>query len=154
MASYFTSMWETIRVFWWGSSSTPDPSESPDKHNIPVTKPAPALVVQEGKSPAQSLVNSHSVHQIPSQHYSPTDPEEIAKVDKIYFNVKCARTIMEVGVFPQEKISVLLNEACDMEGKKPEKMILVYEGEILDVNERVCHYGLRRGTTLNLIYDA
>ncbi|XP_077086763.1 uncharacterized protein LOC143738627 isoform X2 [Siphateles boraxobius] len=154
--SYFSSLWEKISrvISWWwrSSSSTPDPSESPDKHDIRKPAPASVPVVQEGNSPAQSPVNSHSVHQIPSQHYSPTDPEEIAEVEKIYLNVKCAGKSMEVVVFPREKISVLHKDACDIAEKKPEKMNLVYEGEILDVNERVCHYGLRGGTTLNLIH--
>lgn len=173
--------------------------------DFPVTKPAQALVsvVQEGNSPAQSTVNSHSglsalwdevpnrsntdwvslrnmshithyqcieafkpvwteiwfmmhnillgswcmcsqghyikslfysvvsVHQIPSQYYpnSLTDLSEIAEVEKIYLKVKCAGKITEVGIFPQEKISVLLKEVCDMAGKKPEIMTLVYEGK-------------------------
>ncbi|CAM4514352.1 unnamed protein product [Leuciscus chuanchicus] len=155
----FCIEWEA-GVFWWGSSSSTSdqtkPSESSDKHDIPVTKPAQALVpvVLEGSSLAQSPVNSHSVHQIPSQYYpdSLTDPDEIAKVEKIYLKVKCAGKITEVDIFPQEKISVLLKEACDMAGKKPERMTLIYEGKHLDVDEKVCHYSLRRGTIVNLIH--
>ncbi|KAG1959232.1 hypothetical protein F2P79_007024 [Pimephales promelas] len=90
--------------------------------------------------------------QIPSQYYPNTDPDEIAEVEKINLYVKCAGKTMEVEVFPMENISVLLKEACDRSGKKPEKMTLVYKGKYLDGNENVCHYGLRRGTTLNLIY--
>jgi len=70
-----------------------------------------------------------SVHQIPSQYYPNTDPDEIAEVEKINLYVKCAGKTMEVEVFPMENISVLLKEACDRSGKKPEKMTLVYKGK-------------------------
>ncbi|KAK7177037.1 hypothetical protein R3I93_001094 [Phoxinus phoxinus] len=157
---YFTSLWENFcPVSCWGSSSsTPDqtePSESSHKHDIPVTKPAQALVSEEGNRPAQSTVNSHSVPQIPSQYsISLNDTEEIAEVEKIYINVKCAGKIMKVDVFPLEKISVLLKEACDRAEKKPERMTLVYDGKHLDVNETVRHYGLRGGTTVNMIHKS
>ncbi|KAK7177039.1 hypothetical protein R3I93_001095 [Phoxinus phoxinus] len=154
---YFTILWENFSpVSWWGSSSsTPDqtePSESSHKHDIPVTKPAQALVSEEGNRPAQSTVNSHSVPQIPYYPISLTDPNEIAKVEKIYINVRCAGKITEVDVFPLEKISVLLKEACDRAEKKPERMTLVYEGKHLDVNKTVRHYGLRGGITVNMIH--
>lgn len=71
-----------------------------------------------------------SVPQIPSQYpNSLTDTDEIEEVEKIYLNVKCNGKIMEVEVFPLEKISVLLMEACDRAGKKPERMRLVYKGK-------------------------
>ncbi|KAK9971414.1 hypothetical protein ABG768_024781, partial [Culter alburnus] len=67
--------------------------------------------------------------QIPSQYYPNylTDPDEIAEVDKINLYVKRAGKIMEVDMFPMESISVLLKEACESAGKKPEKMSLIFE---------------------------
>lgn len=58
-----------------------------------------------------------------------SDPDETAEVDRINIIVKCAGKTMEVDMFPLESISVLLKEACDWAGKKPEKMKLVYEGK-------------------------
>lgn len=58
-----------------------------------------------------------------------SDADETAEVDKINIIVKCAGKTTEVDMFPRESISVLLKEACDRAGKKPEKMALVYEGK-------------------------
>ncbi|KAK2913346.1 hypothetical protein Q8A67_001745 [Cirrhinus molitorella] len=142
-------------VFWWNR----EPSESSNKNDIPVTRSSQTLVseVQEGSRPAQTPVNSHSGYSdhlhIPPQCYSNysssfNDPDETAKVDRINIIVKCAGKTTEVDMYPLERISVLLKDACEQAGKKPEKMSLVYEGNCLDVNKTVSQYGLRGGTTL------
>ena len=158
--SYASSLVDKISsIFWWtGSSSSPanqtEPSESSDKNDVPITKPHILVSgVQEGSSPEQTH-SGHSDHpRIPPPYCSNsfTDPNEIAKVDKINLRVKCAGKTMEVDMFPLEKISVLLEEACEWYGKKPEKMSLVYAGNYMDVNMTVSHYGLRGGTTVHLI---
>lgn len=77
------------------------------------------------KSLFWSLMSDHP--HIPPQHSNSFS--ETAEVDKINIIVKCAGKTTEVDMFPQESISVLLKEACDRAGKKPEKMSLVYEGK-------------------------
>lgn len=76
-----------------------------------------------------ALISDHPRIPPPYCSNSFTDPNEIAKVDKINLRVKCAGKTMEVDMFPLEKISVLLEEACEWYGKKPEKMSLVYAGK-------------------------
>ncbi|KAL0189670.1 hypothetical protein M9458_016769, partial [Cirrhinus mrigala] len=48
-----------------------------------------------------------------------TDPDE--SVDRINVIVKCAGKTMEVDMYPLQRISVLLTDACERAGKKPEK---------------------------------
>lgn len=61
---------------------------------------------------------------------SPPQPDEISQVEKINFNVKCAGKSIPIDMFPYERISVFLKEACDQAAKKPEKMNLIYEGKL------------------------
>ncbi|KAA0722814.1 hypothetical protein E1301_Tti008686 [Triplophysa tibetana] len=82
----------------------------------------------------------------------PPQPDEISQVEKINFNVKCAGKSIPIDMFPFERISVFLKEACDQAEKKPEKMNLIYEGEVLNVNNTVSQYNLRGGSTVNLIH--
>lgn len=153
--------------FFWRTSSSSSPANnwnenenqteaSENKNDVPVTKPPLILVseLQEPSSPEQTH-SAHSDHPpIPPQYCSSsfTDPDENAKVDRINIIVKCAGKTVEVDVYPLERISVLLKQACEWAGKKPEKMSLVYEGNRLDVNMTVSHYGLRGGTTVHLIH--
>ncbi|KAL6490914.1 hypothetical protein MHYP_G00012590 [Metynnis hypsauchen] len=73
-------------------------------------------------------------------------------VHKKNIYVKCAGKSKEFFAFPLEKISVLLQEACDWANKKPQRMTLVFEGEHLDVMKTMSEYpGLRAGSKVNLI---
>ncbi|KAL7875730.1 hypothetical protein AOLI_G00106930 [Acnodon oligacanthus] len=73
-------------------------------------------------------------------------------VDKKSIYVICAGKSKEFFVFPLEKISVLLQEACDWTDKKPQRMTLVFQGEHLDVMKTMSEYsGLRAGSKVNLI---
>lgn len=75
-----------------------------------------------------SIISDHP-HISPQYSKTFSDPNEPAEVDKINVIVKCAGRTMQIDMFPLERISVLLKEACDQAGKKPEKMSLVYEGK-------------------------
>ncbi|KAF4111565.1 hypothetical protein G5714_008596 [Onychostoma macrolepis] len=163
--AYFTPLVENIISWWTSSSSTPansstanqsqtEPSKSSNKNDIPVTNPPQTRVseVQEGSSPVQTTVNSHSGHydhpHMPPQYSNSfSDPDEISKINII---VKCAGKTMEVDMFPLESISVLLKEACDRAGKKPEKMSLVYEGKWLDVNKPTEIYNSRSALSVRI----
>ncbi|KAL6467844.1 hypothetical protein MHYP_G00235210 [Metynnis hypsauchen] len=73
-------------------------------------------------------------------------------VHKKNIYVICAGKSKEFFAFPLEKISVLLQEACDWANKKPQRMTLVFEGEHLDVMKTMGEYpGLRAGSKVNLI---
>ncbi|XP_062849665.1 uncharacterized protein LOC134311943 [Trichomycterus rosablanca] len=74
------------------------------------------------------------------------------EAEKINIFVKHAGKSQEFSIFPLEKISSLLQEACKNLHKKPENMGLIFQGERLDVTKMKCHYPeLRRGATVHLI---
>ncbi|KAG9274533.1 hypothetical protein AMEX_G11458 [Astyanax mexicanus] len=80
-------------------------------------------------------------------------PGYIHEVDKKNVHVHCAGKSKEFFIFPEEKISVLIQSACDWARKKPEKMHLVFEGEHLDGMKTVRSYPrLRGGSKVFLIY--
>ncbi|KAL6467845.1 hypothetical protein MHYP_G00235220 [Metynnis hypsauchen] len=84
---------------------------------------------------------------------SPVKPDHIDDVDKKNIYVICAGKSKEFFTFPLEKISVLLEEACDWARKKPQNMKLVFEGEQLDLMKTVSEYPhLRGGSKVNLIH--
>lgn len=56
-------------------------------------------------------------------------PDATSQVNSINIIVKYAGKIMTVDVYPLESVSVLLKEACEKAGKKPEKMVLVFNGK-------------------------
>lgn len=79
--------------------------------------------------------------------------ENVEEVDKknilVIFNGKK----MEVDIYPLEKIAVLKHKACEMAGKKPDKMTLIFEGDLLDVTKTVNQYPrLRAGSEVKLIH--
>ncbi|KAG5260730.1 hypothetical protein AALO_G00295770 [Alosa alosa] len=82
---------------------------------------------------------------------SPLGRAEIGDVDKRNIIVKCTGKNVEVDIFPDEKVVVLLQEACEMLGKKPNVMCIVLEGKILDTEKRIRDYKLRGGQTVHLI---
>ncbi|KAL7880536.1 hypothetical protein SRHO_G00027900 [Serrasalmus rhombeus] len=78
--------------------------------------------------------------------------DHISDVDKKNFVVICAGKSKIFFIFPLERISVLLEEACDWAGKEAQNMKLVFEGVELDVMKTVSEYPrLRRGSKVNLI---
>lgn len=83
---------------------------------------------------------------------SPTwDVEELKSVDKMTIPVRCTgQKIMEVEVFPLERIRTLLESACEKAGKNPNKMQLVYE-DILDETKTVQDYNLCSRRPVSLI---
>ena len=55
--------------------------------------------------------------------------DHIYDVDKKNFVVICAGKSKIFFIFPLERISVLLEEACDWAGKEAQNMKLVFEGK-------------------------
>ncbi|KAG9274433.1 hypothetical protein AMEX_G11348 [Astyanax mexicanus] len=83
---------------------------------------------------------------------SSVTPDYTDDLYKMSINVTCVGQSKIFFIFPAEKISVLLQEACDWAKKKPEKMNLVFDGEQLDVMKAVSeHPNLRGGSKVNLI---
>ncbi|KAI7813936.1 hypothetical protein IRJ41_004759 [Triplophysa rosa] len=105
----------------------------------------------EGEPPESSNIPTV---QAPEQPLPLTpQPDETSQVDGINIIVICAGKTLTVDVFPLESISVLLKGACEQMGKKPEKMALVFDGNVLDVKKTFSQYpNLRGGTTVNLIH--
>lgn len=74
------------------------------------------------------IISDHVQTPVQSVPSSP-QPDETSQVDKINFIVKSAGKSMAMDVFPLERISVFLKEACERAGKKPEKMRLIFDGK-------------------------
>ncbi|KAG7330432.1 hypothetical protein KOW79_006654 [Hemibagrus wyckioides] len=120
------------------SSSSPNPEE--EKSDLPYV---PQCTISD--TPLDTTT-TESIFQTASS----TDHTE--DVDKIYIFVIYAGKSIEIFIFPLEKISYLLQQACDQLQKKAENMSLIFDGEKLDVTKTVSHYpSLRRGTKVNLI---
>ncbi|KAG5260731.1 hypothetical protein AALO_G00295780 [Alosa alosa] len=79
--------------------------------------------------------------------YSP----EVDEVDKRNINVRCNGKNMQVDMFPDEKIILLLREACQFYQKKEACMKMVYNGDVLNVNKTIREAQLRTGSSVNLI---
>ncbi|KAF7706600.1 hypothetical protein HF521_019854 [Silurus meridionalis] len=79
--------------------------------------------------------------------------DHLEDVDKINIHVINSGRSVEIMIFPLEKISYLLQHACEHFHKKPECMKLIFEGEQLDLTMMVNHYPkLRGGSKVNLIH--
>lgn len=50
-------------------------------------------------------------------------------MDKKNIIVLCAGKRVQIDVFPDERVAVLLHEACEMFGKKPSLMCIVSNGK-------------------------
>ncbi|KAG9274434.1 hypothetical protein AMEX_G11349 [Astyanax mexicanus] len=114
------------------------------------------LQEQPAESPSENLSASSANGCIQSENISADTPffhNHIDDVDKRNIFVVSGGKSEEFTVFPAEKISVLLEEACAWAGKKPEKMNLFFKGEQLDVMKAVGECpGLRRGSKVHLIF--
>ncbi|KAF4088986.1 hypothetical protein AMELA_G00061280 [Ameiurus melas] len=83
------------------------------------------------------------------------ESDHIEDADKIDIQVVYAGKQIEIMIFPLEKISYLLQQACGQVHKKPENMTLIFEGEKLDLMKTMSQYPkLRRGTKVHLIRAA
>ncbi|KAL2079269.1 hypothetical protein ACEWY4_025013 [Coilia grayii] len=87
-------------------------------------------------------------------HSSPNSSFEEEDVDKRNIIVKSNGKSQQVDVFPDEKMSVLKKEACELFQKKEQWMKIVYKGEELDINKTIRECHLRAGSTVNLIRAA
>ncbi|MCI4377054.1 hypothetical protein PGIGA_G00198990, partial [Pangasianodon gigas] len=117
------------------ASSSPNPEkEKSDLSYIP------------HENPPRDTARTESIFQTTSASDHTED------VDKRDIYVIYAGKQTEIRIFPLEKISYLLQQACDQVQKKPENMCLIFDGEPLDLTKTVSQYPkLRSGKKVQLI---
>ncbi|KAF5902786.1 UPF0687 protein C20orf27, partial [Clarias magur] len=115
--------------YFFGENSPPevrDPQQTEDSSAVASSSSAPEV----GKShpPCISHENSSGDPKRTELYFPTTSASDnIEEVDRVYINVVYAGKKKEIMIFPMEKISQLLEQACDQVQKKPEDMILVFE---------------------------